>query len=120
MRFAHVTISVKDLEESQRFYNTIVGLPVTRRLSAGPGREIIFLGNEGETEVELIGGARGEPSFGQDISLGFEVESLDRTMQFLRDQGIDPGEVQSPNPSVKMIFIRDPNGLRIQFLEQAR
>ena len=115
MRFAHVTLSVKNMEESLHFYEKIIGLPLKRRMPGGPGRELAFLGNENETEVELISG-KDAVSFGQDISIGFVVENLDETIQYLRDNGIDVGDVMSPNPSMKMIFINDPNGMRVQFL----
>ena len=115
MRFAHVTLSVLNMEESLHFYEGILGLPLKRRMPGGPDRELAFLGNENETEVELISG-KSNVSFGQDISIGFVVEDLDQTIQYLRDNGIDAGEVLSPNPSMKMIFISDPNGMRVQFL----
>ena len=119
MRFAHVTISVKNMEESLHFYEQIVGLPVKRKMSGGPGRELAFLGNENESEVELICGTQANPSFGRDISIGFVVENLDETIRHLQENGCDTGEVMSPNPSMKMIFITDPDGLRVQFMEQA-
>ena len=119
MRFAHVTISVRHLDESLHFYEKIIGLPVVRRFPAGPGREIVFLGNNNETEIELISGAPENTTFGQGISLGFAVASLDETIRFLQDNGISVGEVLQPNPSVKMTFVTDPDGLRIQFIEQA-
>ena len=53
MKFCWATIMVKDMEESLKFYQEIVGLKVDRRFEAGPGVEIVFLGN-GETKVELI------------------------------------------------------------------
>ena len=53
MSFCWATITVNDLEESLSFYQDIVGLTVDRRFQAGPGMEIVFLG-DGETKVELI------------------------------------------------------------------
>ena len=41
------------MEESLKFYQEIVGLPLNRRFAAGPGVEIAFLGDDG-TKVELI------------------------------------------------------------------
>ncbi|MDR1621820.1 MAG: VOC family protein [Synergistaceae bacterium] len=117
MRFGHVTVFVKNLEESLRFYHELVGLPVKRRFSPRPGTEIAFLGN-GETEIELIDNhAQGDVFMGQGISLGFEVTSLQETLDFLRQKGIAAGEVSQPNPQVKFFFVSDPNGLKIQFVE---
>lgn len=118
MKFCWSTISVKNMEESLKFYQEIVGLPMDRRFAAGPGMEIAFLG-DGETKVELIcDEKKKEVDLGKDISLGFEVESLDEMMKFVKEKGV---EIHSgpfhPNPNVRFFFVLDPNGLKIQFVE---
>ena len=119
MRFCWTTIKVKDLEESLQFYQDIVGLKVVRRFKSGEGSEIAFLG-EGDTKVELIYDAgQKDVSIGQDISLGFEVKSLDEALKFItQEKGlkIHSGPFQ-PSPNVKFFYVLDPNGLRIQFVE---
>ncbi|MFY9214634.1 MAG: VOC family protein [Tissierellaceae bacterium] len=119
MKFAHVTINVKDLEESVKFYQEVVGLSLVNRFPAGPNMEIVFLG-EGETLVELIYDiANPDITIGKDISIGFAVDSLNDMMDFVKDKGI---EIESgpfePNPNTRFFFVLDPNGLRVQFIEQ--
>ena len=119
MKFVHVTINIKDLEESLNFYQEIVGLPLVCRFPAGPNMEIVFLG-EGETLVELIhDSANTDITIGSDISIGFAVDSLDETMEFVKEKGIDihSGPFE-PNPNTRFFFVLDPNGLRVQFIEQ--
>jgi lactoylglutathione lyase len=109
---------VKDMEESLKFYREIVGLEVSNRFKAGAGIEIAFLG-EGETKVELIcSEALKEQKIGQDISLGFEVDSVDRMLEFVKEKGvsIESGPFQ-PNPHTRFFYVTDPNGLKIQFVE---
>lgn len=109
---------VKNLEESIEFYRDIVGLPLVRRFPAGGGMEIAFLG-EGETLVELIHKDNLEDiNIGRDIALGFSVENLDETMEFVKKKGIaiHSGPFQ-PNPTTRFFYVLDPNGLRIQFIE---
>jgi lactoylglutathione lyase len=120
MKFCWTTLNVKNLEESIKFYTEIVGLNVNRRFQAGPGTEIAFLG-EGETKVELIGNVaapKQEVNFGPDISLGFAVDSVEEKMAFVREKGINihSGPFQ-PNPHTRFFFVLDPNGLKIQFVE---
>jgi lactoylglutathione lyase len=118
MHFCWVTINVKDMEESLSFYRDIVGLPVNRKMKPRPGMEIIFLGSDG-VEVELIKDEEGSnPFFGDDISLGFTVDSVDKTIEFLASKNIpiDSGPFQ-PNPMTKFFYVLDPNGLQVQFVE---
>ena len=118
MKFCWSTLMVKNLEEALKFYTEIVGLNVDRRFKAGPGVEIAFLG-DGETKVELIcNEASKEVGYGKDISLGFEVNSVDEMMAFVKEKGVDvhSGPFQ-PNPHTKFFYVLDPNGLKIQFVE---
>ena len=118
MKFCWVTISVKDLEPSLRFYREVVGLEIERRMSPNPDLEIVFLG-AGGTQVELIRDAKGKSyGAGEGISLGFEVASLEKTIEAAKALGCPPhtGPFQ-PNPSIKFIYIADPEGNRVQFVE---
>ncbi|WP_077612464.1 VOC family protein [Clostridium sp. Marseille-P2415] len=118
MKFCLSTLRVVDLEESIKFYKEIIGLPVVSRFSAGPGIEIAFLGS-GETKIELIcGGESRETDIGEDISWGFEVESLENALSMVKEKGIAViGEPMQPNPRTRFFFIKDPNGMRIQLIE---
>jgi lactoylglutathione lyase len=118
MAFLWTTITVKNMEESLKFYEEIVGLPLDRRFGAGPGMEILFLG-DGETKVELISNDKIDSvNIGTDISLGFAVKSVEEKIAFLEGKGIGIHSGPfSPNPHTKFFFILDPNGLKIQFVE---
>lgn len=121
MGFCWSTLRVKNMEESICFYTDIAGLQVANRFNAGPGAEIAFLGN-GETKIELIcEGESKEINVGNDISWGFEVESLDKALTLVKEKGInvEGGPVQ-PNPHVKFFFIKDPNGMKIQLVENIK
>ena len=121
MVFCWTTINVQIMEKSLRFYQDIIGLSVTRKISPNPDMEIVFLGN-GETQVELIWNRKAPAiSIGNDISLGFIVDSLDKTAAMLKDKGIaiHSGPFQ-PNPHITFLYVLDPNGLRIQFVENIR
>jgi lactoylglutathione lyase len=118
MKFCWSTIMIKDMEESLKFYQNVVGLTLDRKFKAGPGVEIAFLG-DGETKIELVCNETiKEINIGQDISLGFEVRSVDEVMAELKQNGISihSGPFQ-PNPHVKFFYVLDPNGLKIQFVE---
>ena len=118
MKFCWTTIRVNNLEKSLKFYQEIIGLSIDRRFKAGPGAEIAFLG-DGETKLELISDNTGkEVNIGLDISLGFEVESVDKMLAHLKEKGIEihSGPFQ-PNPHIKFFYLLDPNGLKVQLAE---
>lgn len=118
MKFCWTTINVTDMDRSISFYRDIVGLRVVRRVEPNPDMELAFLG-EGDTQVELICHKdAAEVELGKDISLGFVVESLDDFSEELKTKniGIHSGPFQ-PNPFIRFLFVLDPDGLKIQFVE---
>lgn len=118
MKFLWTTIDVTDLEKSVRFYEQVVGLSVAWRVEGGP-TAIAFMGS-GETKVELICHAGATPTaIGEGISIGFEVDDLDKKMGELKAGGIaiHSGPIE-PNPTIRFCYVLDPNGVRIQFVEQ--
>lgn len=122
MRFGWITINVKEMNSSLSFYENIIGLKVKRRLNPMPGIEIVFLGfGDKETEVELIKNEKiNTPEYGKDISIGFEVESLDKQIDILKTKGIEIQGPFKPGPRIKFIFVDDPNGVKIQFFENIK
>ena len=76
------------------------------------------MGN-GETEIELIWDKNKEScDMGKDISLGFVVDSVDKQITLLKEKGVQIlTEPISPNPNIRFFFALDPNGLKIQFVE---
>lgn len=120
MRFCWTTIKVSDLEHSIRFYQDVVGLQLQRKYEAGPGKEIAFLAAEaGQTEVELIADENQKKvEIGNDISLGFTVASIQDKLKFVQNEGIKvlAGPI-SPNPEIEFFYVSDPDGVKIQFVE---
>lgn len=121
MKFCWVTLNVSNMDKSLSFYKNVVGLSVERSMKPNPNMEINFLGN-GETQVELIYDTKNDKrNYGNDVSLGFEVESIDKMLEDLNKQNI---KVQSgphqPNPTIKFIYVSDPDGMKVQFVENIR
>ncbi len=46
------------------------------------------------------------------------MESLDQTISLAKEKGVAIlGEPVQPNPHVRFAFIKDPNGMRVQLVE---
>lgn len=120
MKFCWSTLAVKNMEESIEFYKEIVGLEVVKRFKSGQDTEIAFL-NDGETKIELICNIdKKEINVGKDVLWGFAVDSLEDQMVLVKEKGIEitSGPFQ-PNPYTKFFFVSDPNGMKIQFVENS-
>lgn len=118
MKFCWTTLYVKNMKESLNFYQEIAGLSIDRRMKPSPDMEIAFLGS-GETQIELICDQKSKIiHFGESISIGFDAGSLDKLTVTLKDHNIPihSGPIQ-PNPHIKFLYVLDPNGLKVQFIE---
>ena len=118
MDFCWVTIYVKDMAKSLKFYQKIIGLNIKREMNPTSEMQIVFLGS-GKTEIELIYNANHTNlSYGEDISLGFTVDSVDSEIERLKQNKIEihSGPFQ-PNPHTKFFYLLDPNGIKVQFVE---
>ena len=109
------------MEKSLHFYQEIIGLNINRKIKPNTDKEIIFLGSS-ETQIELIYNTKVDNiAVGKDISLGFVVDSIEQIREILKKKNIPihSGPFQ-PNPSIKFIYILDPNGVKIQFVENVK
>jgi lactoylglutathione lyase len=118
MKFTWTTINVSNMEKSLAFYKDILGLELNRKMTPNPDMELAFLGT-GDTQVELMYNRKVQDiSFSKDISMGFETPSLDDFIQQAGEKGIQilSGPYQ-PNPHIRFLYIADPDGMKIQILE---
>jgi lactoylglutathione lyase len=115
-------VRVSDLEASLDFYVRKLGLVEQRRVDVAPGRfTLVFLGAPGnpEAQVELthnwdpetLGGGR---NFGH---LAYAVDDIYATCQRLMDAGVT---ILRPPRDGHMAFIRSPDGISIELLQQGK
>ena len=122
MKYLHTMVRIKDIEESIDFYCNKLGLKEIRRRESEKGRfTLIFLGaknsdeNTGLLELtynwdsEKLGKGR---NFGH---LAFSVKNIYKTCQQLLDNGI---EINRPPRDGRMAFIKSPNEISIELLQQ--
>jgi lactoylglutathione lyase len=121
MKFLWTAIYVKDLDESIAFYSALAGLKAIRRFQAGPTTEIAMMGNggDGETLLELLcDSGKNAVSFGQDISIGFAVDSIAAILDAIKSRNIPVHSGPIETPRSKFFYVLDPNGVVVQFFQQ--
>jgi len=127
MRYLHTMVRVSDLDASLRFYRDLLGLEEVRRMENEAGRyTLVFLAApadrdrsaaERSPEVELTfnwdpedyGGGR---NFGH---LAYKVEDIYAACQRLMDGGVT---INRPPRDGRMAFVRSPDGISIELLQE--
>lgn len=114
MKIKHITLRVKDLDESIKFYETITELSVSRRFKSDSAELAFMTNGEGDTEVELLYIPQGQSFEGKGMFICFETNKLDAMHKIAKDQGFNPSEIQLPGDGTRYFYVYDPNGVSIQ------
>lgn len=116
MKMEHVTILTKKFEEEIKFYEDFCGLKIVS--DRRPALDLVFLADgEDATRVEIIRNPEADDSGNQFISIGFGVNDAAGLREEYQSRGLETTELISPNPKVKFFYVKDPAGVRVQFVE---
>lgn len=123
LKLLHTRMRVSDLDQSIRFYTTVLGLEVMERKSSPRGSQLAFL--KVPNSEELIELASFPPSgpvkVPEDlVHLAFQVENLDQTIASLKAKGVSitDGPTHTSSGS-RFIFIDAPDGYEIELIESS-
>lgn len=123
MKFLHSMIRVKNLEESMRFYQGLLGLKLLRELRLDDCK-LYFLGNDkDEAQIELTyndetpkQGYNNGTAFGH---FAFETDSFDEFNKKVANLGYE--YLYEPfilgQTGLKIAFLKDPDGNEIEIIE---
>ena len=120
MKYLHTMVRVSDLDASLDFYCNKLGLVELRRHEVEAGRfTLVFLAAPGDddAQVELTYNwdsekLEGGRNFGH---LAYRVENIYDTCQRLADAGV---AINRPPRDGYMAFVRSPDGISIELLQQ--
>lgn len=116
MKLLHVTIQTNQFEEELHFYQEIAGLKIIRDMREH-GRNMVFLADRnGDSEIEIIENLSARKIESQSVSIGFQTDDVTKKYEELKALGFDVSEMIRPNPHVQFFFVKDPAGLRVQFM----
>ena len=119
MRYLHTMVRVTDLDASLDFYCRKLGLKELRRVDVEAGRfTLVFLGapENPDAQVELTHNwdpeeLTGGRNFGH---LAYAVDDIYATCERLQDAGVT---ILRPPRDGRMAFIRSPDGISIELLQ---
>ncbi|QIB69602.1 VOC family protein [Aminipila butyrica] len=118
MKWNWVTFQVNNLERSIQFYTEALKFEVASRFGSDD-HQIVMLGKADEPKLELIWEKEKQlQGLGRGVSIGFEMDELDQLVQSLKGQGHSVEGPIAPNPHIRFFFVEDPDGYRIQLVEQ--
>ena len=119
VRYLHAMIRTSDPEASHEFYTKGLQLIQTRRKDSEKGQFslLYYAAEEGAPEVELTHnwddrGYTGGDQFGH---LAFEVANIYDVCTTLQNMGVT---ILRPPRDGHMAFVKDPNGISIELLQQ--
>ena len=120
MKYLHTMIRVTDIEKSLDFFCNKLGLAETRRKDNEAGRyTLIFLAADESPEAEIELTYNWDPevytggrNFGH---LAFAVDNIHETCRRLMDGGVT---INRPPRDGHMAFVRSPDGISIELLQE--
>lgn len=119
MEISFVTITVKNMEESIKFYTEILRLNLLKNFSPQPGINIAFLKGNKSGMIELIEYEDSHENNSKSIvSIGFSIDNLDDEIKILKEKNISitRGPIKVPSGE-RFVFIEDPNGVEVELIE---
>ena len=121
MNISFVTIPVCSMEESTAFYTSHLDFSVERSFSPADNLRITFLTGGSGCKLELIERSGAFQEENSMISIGFEVENIQEVYERFRAASVEvPEEPHSMPNGVTLMQARDPNGVRLGFVQYNR
>ncbi|WP_455644867.1 VOC family protein [Methanosphaera sp.] len=116
MKFNYITIMVRNLDESLKFYEELVELSVQRTIETPMGN-IAFLANDaGETMIEIIE-FEGVPKVEtKALTMSFKVEvPLEDVHKKALLLGYNPSDIINEGQKPPYFNLEDPDGILVEF-----
>jgi lactoylglutathione lyase len=117
MHFLHLTLRVRDIEKSIKFYEEFVGLKILRQEKTDQW-EIAFLADkEGATQIELVSIPTGDMVETKGLTICFQTDDLDEVHKRAQEQNLNPSDIRIPDSTMRYFYVYDPDRVSIEFKE---
>ena len=115
----HVSIRCRKMDASIEYYQKMFGAQVMLRRNLPNSKRIVYL-QIGDTMLELMDfGPAAEPVDPREhygvTHIGIKTDDFDSAYRDLKAKGADfLGESFEPAPGIRLVFLREPNGVIIE------
>lgn len=123
IKFDHVSILTKNLEESVKFYTQVLKFPIVRTIES-KDLKIVFV-EAGNVTLELFGlvNSQAKPTEEKWENVGvkhiaLEVDDVEKVYNELKSKGVKfENEPTVAVGGPKIAFFKDPNGVTIELIQ---
>ena len=124
MKFLHVMIRVKDINNSLKFYQELFDMNLVNEMELEDSKLYFLSDEDGQTQIELTynfdtpqNGYNHGNAFGH---FAFSTKNMDKFGEKMKEFGIswlvEPFIL--PNYDMKIAFLKDPDGNEIELIEE--
>lgn len=115
IRIVNTIIYCEKFAETVNFYRSRLNLAVTTSLDWFVEFKLneysrLSIANEKNASIKS--------SEGRGLTITLQVHDIDETFHFLKEAGVNPGEIKKHAWGAKIIHVFDPEGNRIEFWSQ--
>ncbi|MFQ6040394.1 MAG: VOC family protein [Candidatus Poribacteria bacterium] len=116
----HVSIKVKNLAESVKFYHEIMGLPIIRHIGPADNPRVVFLPG---VELSQMSEDQSSETPGFFAHIGIAVDNIEEACKRLEEHGV---EFETPLKEIvfeeiqqrlQLAFFRDPDGIMVEYVK---
>ena len=125
MKIDHASITVKNMDESIRFYCESLGLKLVRRREIPENKaEIAFISGEDDNigiELTYWREKRDWTDGDQLDHLAFIVPDVSKSIEELRNKGVEIAKepYSLKGSTSKIAFVKDPNGIWLELIQRS-
>jgi catechol 2,3-dioxygenase-like lactoylglutathione lyase family enzyme len=137
LRFSHLVVGVTDMDRALAFYQGLLGMDVVFDQPLGGEPFDHALGSKSSHQGRAVGGlvgglmlellslgstptGRASRSFIGNQNISLSVTDLDDTHRRVAAAGYEPEQAPFEIEEVRMFFVKDPDGTRVEFIEFPR
>ena len=119
MNIGFITIPVNSLEDTIKFYKEIMDFEVVTRFGSPEQLEIAFMADKKGNQLEFIQRKGERVQHDGLISIGFNVEDIEATAEYLKSHQVKITDGPHTLPSgVKLLHAHDLNDVALGFVQR--